>query len=386
MKPEDVLIANSYCICLEANWDLILASFSFNHSEKPFNISKRMNDLRKIFIFKNLSEWKLFSLAKKMKKEKFKENELILKQGTIGDQFYLIKNGFVRIIMNDKNIRDLESGNYFGEISLLKTENRTASVIAGNKVICYTLKKEDFLLEIDQEILEYIKNKIYLQDTSVLLNELFFIKFLGKGKYGNVSLVHNKKNLYAIKAISRKIVDKQARLGKYFVQEKEILQSVDHPLISKFVKSLKNNDFVFLLLEFINGENLKSYLNTKTSTELRNENQIKFYAASLLIMVDYIHKKNIAHRDIKPSNIMIDKNGYLKLIDFGTSKVVNDFTYTFLGTPHYMSPEILLGKSYSLSTDYWSVGVSLFEIFYGKYPFGNNAKDAMDIYRSILNK
>ena len=77
---------------------------------------------------------------------------------------------------------------------------------------------------------------------------------------------------------------------------------------------------------------------------------------------------------------MITSKGYIKLIDFGTTKFITDFTNTVIGTPHYLSPEILLGQGYSFSCDYWSIGITIYEIFYGKFPFGNHAKDIMNIY------
>ena len=101
-------------------------------------------------------------------------------------------------------------------------------------------------------------------------------------------------------------------------------------------------------------------------------------------MLDYLQKKYIAHRDIKPSNIMIDTNGYLKMIDFGTAKILTDYTSTIIGTPHYIAPEILQGRGYSLSCDFWSVGICVYEIFYGKYPFGNYANEVIEIYKEIL--
>ena len=158
--------------------------------------------------------------------------------------------------------------------------------------------------------------------------------------------------------------------------------SLDHPFIVKMVKSMKNQHFCFLLIEFINGTNLDQYLQNRESRQ--NIYETQFYIGSILLMLDYLQKKFIAHRDIKPSNIMIDNNGYLKMIDFGTSKVLTDYTSTIIGTPHYIAPEILKGRGYSLSCDFWSLGICMYEIFYGKYPFGNYANEVIEVYKEIL--
>ena len=211
-------------------------------------------------------------------------------------------------------------------------------------------------------------------------HSLNYIKFLGKGKFGTVSLVHNHKNIYAIKAISRKSVEREKILARYFVNERKIMLSLDHPFIVKMVKSMKNQHFCFLLIEYINGTNLDQYLTKREN----NVYETQFYIGSILLMLDYLQKKFIAHRDIKPSNIMIDHNGYLKMIDFGTAKILTDYTSTIIGTPHYIAPEILQGRGYSLSCDFWSLGVCMYEIFYGKYPFGNYANEVIEIYKEIL--
>jgi cGMP-dependent protein kinase len=158
--------------------------------------------------------------------------------------------------------------------------------------------------------------------------------------------------------------------------------SLDHPFMIKMVKSMKNKHFCFLLIEFVNGTNLDEYLSHRESKQNLYETQ--FYIGSMLLMLDYLQKKYIAHRDIKPSNIMIDSNGYLKMIDFGTAKILTDYTSTIIGTPHYIAPEILQGRGYSLSCDFWSLGICMYEIFYGKYPFGNYANEVIEIYKEVL--
>jgi serine/threonine protein kinase len=82
---------------------------------------------------------------------------------------------------------------------------------------------------------------------------------------------------------------------------------------------------------------------------------------------------------------MINTNGYIKVIDFGIAKyLMKDYTNTIIGTPHYMSPEVILGKPYSFSVDYWSTGIVLYEIFYGRVPFGYDINDIKDIYKDII--
>lgn len=379
------VLAFTDCLFLEASWENIIKNLHLENNEKSLNLFERMNKLKKIAIFKNFSEPKLISLASSMKKQKFQEGEIIVQEGTPGEMFYLITKGSVKVTQRGKLLRELEEGNCFGEIALINKAIRTASVYAINTVVCYRLTKDEFDTIIDNPIIkEYLAKKSSLQDTSIRLKDLTYVKFLGKGKFGSVSLVHTKNILYAIKAVSRKMAEKQKILCKYFVSERKIMLQLDHPFIIKMVKTLKNENYCFFMLEYINGKNMDDVLNSRKIK--RNVFETKFYIASILVMIDYLHNKSIGHRDIKPSNIMIEDNGYLKMIDFGTSKKIEDFTHTIIGTPHYIAPEVLLGKGYSLSCDYWSIGICMFEIFYGCYPFGANATDILEVYKDVLHR
>ena len=376
------------CITLEATIDDLAKVMKLDlNKTKPYNILRYINKLKKSYLFKNLSENTLEAIAKNIKKEKYNKDEVIIKEGTSGNTFYLISKGRVNIIKEGKSLRILEAGECLGEKSLLSNDSlRTASAIAVDKVICYAINKKEFdMILKEPKTREYLLKKLALQNTEIKLSDLYYIKFLGKGKFGSVSLVHNKQNLYAIKAISIKMVEKEKMLSKYFVNERSIMLSLDHPFIVKMVKSLRNKKYCFILMEFVNQMNLDKFL-SKKNRKNRDENETKFYIGSILLMLDYLQKKYIAHRDIKPSNIMIDDNGYLKMIDFGTAKVLKDYTSTIIGTPHYIAPEILQGKGYSLSCDFWSLGICMYEIFYGSYPFGNTANEVIDIYKEVLKK
>jgi cGMP-dependent protein kinase len=322
-----------------------------------------------------------------MKKEKFKKGEIIFSEGEMGEKLYLIKKGKVKVFKKSKFIRELCEGNCFGEVSLLINELRSATIISESDLSLFSLTKNDFNSIIDKRMLEYLSKKISLQDNfNLTLNDLFFCKNLGKGKFGKVSLVHNLKNFFAIKAVNRKSAEKQKILIKYFLQERNILLKLEHPFIMKLVKTLKTEYFIFFLLEYIPGRCLSKYLSFRQQKQLKNIKETQFYIGTLLLIIDYLNSMRICHRDLKPDNIIINENGYLKLIDFGTSIQLKDFTNTITGTPHYISPEVLSGKGYGFSCDYWSIGIIAYEIYFGFYPFGRNAKDPIDVYREVIRK
>lgn len=382
------LKASSECIVLEAEWNKIIASLEINVDKKKLlKLFSRLTHMKKIQIFRHCSDQRLLEICINMKKEKFKPGEMIFGEGDQGDKLYLIYKGTVKVYKQDKFLRELEDGNCFGEVSLLVNEPRSATIIADKYVSTYTLSKDDFISYIDKNMLDFLIKKISLQDNfSTKLEDLKFVRNLGQGKFGYVALVHNGKNLYAIKAVCRKTIEKQKMLIKYFIEERSILLSIDHPYIMKLVKTLKNEEYIFFLMEYVSGLVLSKHLELRQDKNERNKYYIQFYIAMLLIMVNYLNQKNICHRDIKPDNIMIDEKGYLKLIDFGTSMTIRDFTSTITGTPHYIAPEVLQGKGYNYSCDYWSIGIIAFELYYHYYPFGNKASDPMEVYKEILKR
>lgn len=116
-------------------------------------------------------------------------------------------------------------------------------------------------------------------------------------------------------------------------------------------------------------------------------------------MLRYLHERSIIYRDLKPENLICDSDGYLKMVDFGASKCLSSFfnkegveehndefierTFTMVGTPHYMAPEMLNHVGYTYSSDYWSFGIILFEIVCGFVPFGYDQTDVFQIYEAI---
>jgi cGMP-dependent protein kinase len=100
-------------------------------------------------------------------------------------------------------------------------------------------------------------------------------------------------------------------------------------------------------------------------------------------MLEHMHSKSVVYRDLKPESLLVDEDGYLKIIDFGAAKVT-ERTYTIIGTPHYMAPETIVGCGYNNAVDYWSLGIMIYEFFCGYVPFGEDLEEPLQIYKTIL--
>ena len=110
----------------------------------------------------------------------------------------------------------------------------------------------------------------------------------------------------------------------------------------------------------------------------------RFYIACVVEAFDYLHKRHYCYRDLKPENLMVDNNGYVRLVDLGFAKKVppGHKTWTFCGTPEYIPPEIISNTGHNIAADYWSLGILIFELLSKRTPF--RAKDDLAIYEGIL--
>ena len=380
------IISDEESLILEASWEEIVKSSEYE-TKNNLDLCDTVQKLKRVQIFSSLNETQFLELSRLITKESYKDLDVISREGEIANKFFIIKSGKVKLYQKKKFIRELEQGGCFGEIPNVTGEIRLFTVVSVGVTECYVLTKED-IMALDSNLIGQIKNLSYLNDVTVALSDLFFVKVLGNGRFGKVFLVHNTQHFYAIKFAKIKNICMNKNLMKYYYNEKSIMLQIDHPFILKLVKTLKNAEYVFFLLEYIDGITLKTYIDKRKKSSAKNPFETAFYGGILFIVINYLHNKRILHRDIKPENCMIDKTGYLKLIDFGVAKELKDkdTTSTICGTPHYLAPEVIAGKGYSFSSDYWSLGITMFEIFYGYVPFGQGAKDAMDVYYEVLNK
>jgi len=257
-------------------------------------------------IFKNFSLNKLESISKSIKVEKFLDREGIIKQGEEGKLFYIVKSGKVDIFINDNYIRTLSENDSFGERALFFKETRSASAIANGLVELFSLDKDSFLSILESNMKEYLMNRLYLRDNTIELDNLNYIRPLGSGNYGLVSLVQSTKTnyFYAIKSIIKYKINRD-QLHSNLELEKSILLQIDHPFIVKLVKTLKDQNNVYFLMEYVKGEELFQVIR---NLGLLNKYQTQFYGASMMLAVKYLHERKFVYRDVKPENVMISES------------------------------------------------------------------------------
>jgi len=151
--------------------------------------------------------------------------------------------------------------------------------------------------------------------------------------------------------------------------EKNILMKINHPFLMRLHYSFQSTDKLYLVMDFINGGEL--FFHLQNERRFPNERAC-FYAAEICLGIAHLHSAGIIYRDLKPENLLLDTNGHIKITDFGLSKEGlqdNQRTKTFCGTPEYLAPEVLEGKSYTKAVDWWSVGTLIFEMLTGLPPF-----------------
>ena len=144
--------------------------------------------------------------------------------------------------------------------------------------------------------------------------------------------------------------------------ERSILGAVDHVGIVNLFCTFQDSMNIYMLLEFVQGGELFSHLRraVRFSADVS-----RFYAANIILVLEYLHNRNLIYRDLKPENLLLDSTGYLKVTDFGFAKYVPDRTFTLCGTPEYLAPEIINSAGHGKAADWWAFGVLLFEMLCG---------------------
>lgn len=204
---------------------------------------------------------------------------------------------------------------------------------------------------------------------------------LGTGTFGRVRVVsynHNKTYYFALKMLKKSEIIRLKQV-EHIKSEKAILQEIGHPFIVTMYVHFQDDKKLYMVMEYVIGGELFSQL--RKVGRFSNDTA-RFYAAEIILALEYLHKKNIVYRDLKPENLLIDSEGHIKITDFGFAKKVEDRTWTLCGTPEYLAPEIIQSKGHGKPVDWWALGVLIFEMLAGFPPFYD--ENAVGIYEKIL--
>mmetsp|Transcript_11783 Transcript_11783/g.22778 ORF Transcript_11783/g.22778 Transcript_11783/m.22778 type:complete len:320 (-) Transcript_11783:14-973(-) len=217
--------------------------------------------------------------------------------------------------------------------------------------------------------------------TTYHISQLDIKQTIGVGATSKVRLatVKGTSQHLVVKIIKKASIMKVNQVDHIY-NEISIQRKLQHPFLVSMHGIDQDERFIYIFLEFVQGGEVYSYL---LSVGKLRVHHASMYAAQVVIMFEYLHGLNVIYRDLKPENLLIGKDGYLKLADFGFAKEVLGRTYTFCGTPGYLAPEIILNKGHGKAADWWTLGVLLYELLVGIDPFYD--EDPMTTYKKILS-
>ncbi|ESW15852.1 hypothetical protein PHAVU_007G107900 [Phaseolus vulgaris] len=310
-----------------------------------------------------------------------------------------------------KQMKDLQERKERRNMLEKKLADAEVSEEEQNNLLKYFEKKE-------REYMRLKRHKMGADDFEPLT-------MIGKGAFGEVRVCREKAtgHVYAMKKLKKSEMLRRGQV-EHVKAERNLLAEVDSNCIVKLYCSFQDEEFLYLIMEYLPGGDMMTLLMRK---DILTEDEARFYVGETVLAIESIHKHNYIHRDIKPDNLLLDRNGHMKLSDFGLCKPLDcsnlqekDFSigsnrsgalqsdgrplapkrsqqeqlqhwqknrrmlaYSTVGTPDYIAPEVLLKKGYGMECDWWSLGAIMYEMLVGYPPFYSD--EPMLTCRKIVN-
>ncbi|KAJ4950065.1 hypothetical protein NE237_026897 [Protea cynaroides] len=273
-----------------------------------------------------------------------------------------------------------------------------------------------------------------LKRHKICVDDFELLTIIGRGAFGEVRLCREKSsgNIYAMKKLKKSEMVSRGQV-EHVRAERNLLAEVASHCIVKLYYSFQDADYLYLIMEYLHGGDMMTLL---IREDTLTESVARFYIAQSILAIESIHKHNYIHRDIKPDNLLLDKNGHMKLSDFGLCKPLDCNTlstldenepmadenlresmdidgcfpdaadggsrwkspheqlqhwqrnrrklaFSTVGTPDYIAPEVLLKKGYGMECDWWSLGAIMYEMLVGYPPFYSD--DPITTCRKIVH-
>uniref|UniRef100_A0A665UF49 Uncharacterized protein n=1 Tax=Echeneis naucrates TaxID=173247 RepID=A0A665UF49_ECHNA len=218
------------------------------------------------------------------------------------------------------------------------------------------------------------------------LQDFKCVAVLGRGHFGKVLLAEYKSTgeMFAIKALKKGDIVARDEVDSLMCEKRifETVNSVRHPFLVNLFACFQTQEHVCFVMEYAAGGDLMMHIHADVFSEPR----AVFYAACVVLGLQFLHDHKIVYRDLKLDNLLLDTEGYVKIADFGLCKEgmgFRDRTSTFCGTPEFLAPEVLTETSYTRAVDWWGLGVLIFEMLVGESPFPGD--DEEEVFDSIVN-
>nr|XP_055058299.1 serine/threonine-protein kinase N2 [Misgurnus anguillicaudatus] len=218
------------------------------------------------------------------------------------------------------------------------------------------------------------------------LKDFKCVAVLGRGHFGKVLLAEYSitGEMFAIKALKKGDIVARDEVESLMCEKRifETVNSVRHPFLVNLFACFQTKEHVCFVMEYAAGGDLMMHIHA----DVFSEERATFYAACVVLGLEFLHEHKIVYRDLKLDNLLLDTEGFVKIADFGLCKEgmgYQDRTSTFCGTPEFLAPEVLTETSYTRAVDWWGLGVLIFEMLVGESPFPGD--DEEEVFDSIVN-
>lgn len=231
------------------------------------------------------------------------------------------------------------------------------------------------------------ESRRHSQYTGMSIENFRLISVLGRGHFGKVILSQYRSTgeYFAIKALKKGDIIARDEVESLLSEKRifEVANSIRHPFLVNLFACFQTEAHVCFVMEYAAGGDLMMHIHADVFSEPR----AVFYAACVVLGLQFLHENKIIYRDLKLDNLLLDTEGYVKIADFGLCKEgmgYGDRTGTFCGTPEFLAPEVLTETSYTRAVDWWGLGVLIFEMLVGESPFPGD--DEEEVFDSIVNE